>query len=151
MEPLTSFDTQLHAFLADAARVLPERSLRILETKIRQVHADRPELDLPDICNIALDVLAGEAQDMDFAADQAEAEAARLAFLAEQDRQRALALRGRIMAAEPEVKRLVHLYPGRTTFADILTDAGKTWADLGLTKADGELLQELFDEEPAQA
>jgi len=57
------FDAQFGGILHSAREVLPEDSVLRLAGKLRQIHAERPDLDVPEVVNMAFDVLDGDAID----------------------------------------------------------------------------------------
>lgn len=144
-EPTSLFDLHLAHYLTVARNHLPEHGLRYVETKVRQIHTERPDLALHEVLNTAMGVLEGELADSQFSLAGIRARTAQ-AEKEVTDRQRSIEAIERALARMPALAELEEQYPGRATLAQVLEDAGKTWADLGLTEADGVLLQQLIDE-----
>ncbi|MEU0752006.1 hypothetical protein [Streptomyces albogriseolus] len=57
------FNAQLNDALNDLREVLPERALLRLEAKLRQIHAERPDLSGQEVVKMAFDVFEGEKVD----------------------------------------------------------------------------------------
>ncbi|MBK3623976.1 hypothetical protein JHN59_03815 [Streptomyces sp. MBT49] len=132
------FDAQFGGILHSAREVLPEGSVLRLEGKLRQIHAERPDLDVPEVVSMAFDVFDGEAIDARIALEEAGARAdaeavAEAAHFASIER---------IKERTYELDCLESQYPGRATMAEVLADAGISWAYLGLTEQDGILVEE---------
>ncbi|MEV5688158.1 hypothetical protein AB0L68_34075 [Streptomyces sp. NPDC052164] len=135
----TRFDSQFGGVLQSAREVLPEESVLVLERKLRQIHTERPDLDVPQVVNMAFDVISGEVIDARIAMEDAgaradEAAAAQAAHLASIQR---------IQERTYELDCLEKQYPGRATMAEVLAAAGISWAYLGLTEEDGLLVEEI--------
>ncbi|MEU5737032.1 hypothetical protein ABZ784_03420 [Streptomyces tendae] len=132
------FDAQIDDALNDLRDMLPEGALLRLETKLRQIHAERPDLEGREVVEMAFDVFEGEKVDarlgMEEArsrVDEAAADEARLASMQ------------RIAACSAELDAVEARYPGRATIAEALADAGISWAYLGLSEEDGVLAEEI--------
>ncbi|MER6121431.1 hypothetical protein [Streptomyces sp. NPDC001795] len=133
------FDAQFGGILHSAREVLPENSVLRLEAKLRQIHAERPDLDVPEVVSMAFAVFEGEAIDARIAMEEAgaradEAAAAEAAHLASIER---------IRARTYELDCLEAQYPGRATMAEVLAEAGISWEYLGLSEEDGVLVEEI--------
>ncbi|MGW3196766.1 hypothetical protein ACWDBD_19670 [Streptomyces sp. NPDC001118] len=110
-----------------------------LEAKLRQIHAERPDLDVPEVVSMAFAVFEGEAIDARIAMEEAgaradEAAAAEAAHLASIER---------IRARTYELDCLEAQYPGRATMAEVLAEAAISWEYLGLSEEDGVLVEEI--------
>jgi hypothetical protein len=147
MSETTAFDVHVRALMGRIRTDLdlPEGALMMLEGKIRQVHADSPDLDPADAAKVALDVLTGEGAEARMLADHYEAEAAQARAAADRLAQRIEAM-DRIGSAAPELQRIEGLYPGRSSVAEMLRDAGTTWEGVGLIEQDEAVLEELLSE-----
>ncbi|OKJ48605.1 hypothetical protein AMK27_38160 [Streptomyces sp. CB02009] len=135
-------------FMIDLETLLPLSAVRLVEDQVRQVHTERPDLDMRDALEIVCAVLEGNQQDTSRILAAARAEHAKVVATAKRSRDEIDAL-ARIQTAYPELERLEARFPGRSTAAKMLADAGRTWGDFGLTEADGALFQELLDEHAA--
>ncbi|MFD0166343.1 hypothetical protein ACFVJH_19650 [Streptomyces decoyicus] len=133
------FDAQFGGILRSAREILPESSVLRLEGKLRQIHAERPDLDVPEVVSMAFDVFPGEAIDARIALEEARARADEEAA-AEAAR---LASMKRIAERSGELDALESQYPGRATMAEVLAEAGISWAYLGLSEQDGILVEEI--------
>ncbi|WP_405851517.1 hypothetical protein OG361_02000 [Streptomyces sp. NBC_00090] len=145
MRNATDFETLFTSLLTELGDVLPRDAVDLIETQARIVHAERPDLDIPEVVQIARDVLKGNRHEALFTLAQMKAEHAQ-AVAEVADSQAHLDSLVRIEEAFPELERLEARFPGRATAAQMLADAGRTWGDFGLTEADGGLFQELLDE-----
>ncbi|MFD6114031.1 hypothetical protein ACFWG0_28580 [Streptomyces yangpuensis] len=132
------FDVQFGGILQSAREILPEQSVLDLERKLRHIHTERPDLDVPEVVNMAFDVFEGEAIDARLAmederarVDEAAAAEARLASMQ------------RIAERSAELDAVEARYPGRATITEALADAGISWAYLGLSEEDGALAEEI--------
>lgn len=133
------FDALFGGILDSAREVLPEGSVLRLEGKLRQIHAERPDLDVPEVVKMAFDVFDGEAVDARIGMEEAraredEAAAAEAAYFASIER---------IKERTYELDCLESKYPGRATMAEVLAEAGISWAYLGLSEEDGSLVEEI--------
>ncbi|MFD4373822.1 hypothetical protein [Streptomyces sp. NPDC058486] len=133
------FDALFGGILHSAREILPEESVLVLERKLRQIHVERPDLEVLEVVNMAFDVLSGEAV------------GARIAMEDERTRveEAAAAAAARAASEQRITKRVYELdclekqYPGRATMAEVLAAAGISWAYLGLTEEDGLLVEEI--------
>jgi len=132
------FDVQLDRALENVRDMLSESALLRLEAKLRQIHAERPDLEGPEVVNMAFDVFKGEVVDARLAmeaararVDEAAASEARVASMQ------------RIAERSAELDAVEARYPGRATMAEALADAGISWAYLGLSEEDGVLAEEI--------
>lgn len=141
----TDFETRLTSLLTQLSDVIPQEAVDLIETQARLVHAERPDLDIPEVVQIARDVLKGNRHEALFILAQMKAEHAQAVAEAAESQARLDSL-VRIEGAFPELERLEARFPGRASAAQMLADAGHTWDDFGLTEADGVLFQELLDE-----
>ncbi|MFE0231528.1 hypothetical protein ACFWZS_30875 [[Kitasatospora] papulosa] len=132
------FDAQLDKALDSMRDMLPESSLLYLETKLRQIHAERPDLTGSEVVNMAFDVLEGEQIDARLAMEAAQAQVAEAAAAEARD-----ASMQRIAERSAELNAVEARYPGRATLAEALADAGISWAYLGLSEEDGNLAEEI--------
>lgn len=132
------FDAQLDKALDSMREMLPESALLHLEAKLRQIHAERPDLEGPQVVEMAFDVFEGEKIDARFAMEEARARVDEAA--ADEAR---LASMQRIAERSAELDAVEARYPGRATMAEALADAGISWAYLGLSEEDGVLAEEL--------
>lgn len=133
------FDAEFAGILHSAREILPEESVLRLESKLRQIHSDRPDLDVPEVVKMAFDVFDGEAVDARIALEDAgarvdEAAAAEAVHTASIER---------IRERTYELDCLESQYPGRATMAEVLADAGISWAYLGLSEEGGILVEEI--------
>lgn len=133
------FDAKFGGILHSAREILPEGSVLRLEGKLRQIHAERPDLDVPEVVSMAFDVFDGEAIDARIALEEAPARADEAAA-AEAARFASLE---RIKERTYELDCLESQYPGRATMAEVLAAAGISWAYLGLSEQDGILVEEI--------
>ncbi len=67
------FDAQLDKALDSVRDMLPESVLLRLKAKLRQIYAERPDLDGREVVNIALDVFEGDEVDARLAMEEARA------------------------------------------------------------------------------
>ncbi|MEU2653624.1 hypothetical protein ABZ632_30450 [Streptomyces albidoflavus] len=132
------FDAQLDKALDSVRHMLPENALLRLEAKLRQIHAERPDLEGREVVNMAFDVFEGEKIDAHLAMEEARARVDEAA--AAESR---LASMQRIAERSAELDAVEDRYPGRATIAEALTDAGISWAYLGLSEEDGVLAEEI--------
>ncbi|MGW9238710.1 hypothetical protein ACWGRL_08280 [[Kitasatospora] papulosa] len=132
------FDAQLDKALDSMRDMLPESSLLYLETKLRRIHAERPDLTGSEVVNMAFDVLEGEQIDARLAMEAAQAQVAEAAAAEARD-----ASMQRIAERSAELNAVEARYPGRATLAEALADAGISWAYLGLSEEDGNLAEEI--------
>lgn len=132
------FDAQLDKALDSMRDMLPESSLLYLETKLRRIHAERPDLTGSEVVNMAFDVLEGEKIDSRLAMEAAQARVAEAAAAEVRD-----ASMQRIAERSAELDAVEARYPGRATLAEALADAGISWAYLGLSEEDGILAEEI--------
>ncbi|MES5824890.1 hypothetical protein [Streptomyces sp. RG80] len=132
------FDAQLQKALDSMRDMLPESALLHLEAKLRQIHAERPDLEAREVVNLAFDVLEGDRIDARLAMEEAR-ERVDEAASAEARR----AAMQRIAARSAELTAVEARYPGRATIAEALADAGISWAYLGLSEEDGLLAEEI--------
>ncbi|WP_031021842.1 hypothetical protein [Streptomyces sp. NRRL WC-3795] len=132
------FDAQLDKALDSVREMLPESALLRLEAKLRQIHAERPDLEGPEVVKMAFDVFEGEKIDARLAMEKARARVDEAA--ADEAR---LASMQRIAERSAELDAIEARYPGRATIAEALADAGISWAYLGLSEEDGVLAEEL--------
>ncbi|MGG7607898.1 hypothetical protein ACQ5JZ_00360 [Streptomyces sp. ZG43] len=132
------FDAQLDKALDSMRDMLPESSLLYLETKLRRIHAERPDLTGSEVVNMAFDVLEGEKIDSLLAMEAAQARVAEAAAAEVRD-----ASMQRIAERSAELDAVEARYPGRATLAEALADAGISWAYLGLSEEDGILAEEI--------
>ncbi|NEC13180.1 hypothetical protein G3I34_12985 [Streptomyces sp. SID8014] len=132
------FDAQLDKALDSVRHMLPENALLRLEAKIRQVRAERPDLEGPEVVSIAFDVFEGEKIDARLAMDEARARVDEAAAA-----EARLASMQRIAERSAELDAVEARYPGRATLAETLADAGISWAYLGLSDEDGVLAEEI--------
>jgi hypothetical protein len=132
------FDAQLDKALNDVRSMLPEGALLRLEAKLRQIYAERPDLEWPEIVNIAFDSLKGEAIDAHLGVEEARARVDEAAA-----GEARLASMQRIAERSAELDAVEARYPGRATMGEALTDAGISWAYLGLSDEDGALAEEI--------
>ncbi|WP_444468389.1 hypothetical protein ACR31U_35430 (plasmid) [Streptomyces rochei] len=132
------FDAQLDKALDSVREMLPESALLRLEAKLRQIHAERPDLEGPAVVKMAFDVFEGEKIDARLAMEKARARVDEAA--ADEAR---LASMQRIAERSAELDAIEARYPGRATIAEALADAGISWAYLGLSEEDGVLAEEL--------
>lgn len=132
------FDAQLDKALDSMRDMLPESSLLYLETKLRRIHAERPDLTGSEVVNMAFDVLEGEKIDSRLAMEAAQARVAEAAAAEVRD-----ASMQRIAERSAELDAVEARYPGRNTLAEALADAGISWAYLGLSEEDGILAEEI--------
>ncbi|MFH8466001.1 hypothetical protein [Streptomyces sp. NPDC017991] len=135
----SQFDAQFRGILQTAREILPESSVLLLEGKLRQIHAERPDLDVPEIVSMAFDVFQGDAIDARIAMEEAgarvdEAAAAEAAHMASMQR---------IAERSGDLDALEAQFPGRATMAEVLAAVGASWADLGLSEQDGILVEEI--------
>ncbi|MFJ9889520.1 hypothetical protein ACIQRW_27205 [Streptomyces sp. NPDC091287] len=133
------FDAQFSGTLHSAREILPESSVLLLEGKLRQIHAERPDLDVQEVVSMALDVFQGDAIDARIAMEEAgtrvdEAAAAEAARSASMQR---------ISERSGDLDALEAQFPGRATMAEVLAAVGASWADLGLSEQDGILVEEI--------
>ncbi|MGC9478999.1 hypothetical protein ACP4I1_33280 [Streptomyces sp. WG4] len=135
----TRFDAQFGGILHSAREILPEDSVLRLEDKLRQLHAERPDLDVPEVVSMAFDVFNGEAIDARIALENARARADEAAAVEAAH----FASIERIKERTYELDCLEAQYPGRATMAEVLADAGISWAYLGLSEQDGILVEEI--------
>ncbi|MFI6896682.1 hypothetical protein ACIBM4_21480 [Streptomyces sp. NPDC050256] len=134
----SQFDAQFSGTLHSAREILPESSVLLLEGKLRQIHAERPDLDVQEVVSMALDVFQGDAIDARIAMEEvagvdeaAAAESARSASVQ------------RISERSGDLDALEAQFPGRATMAEVLAAAGASWASLGLSEQDGILVEEI--------
>ncbi|MFH8411181.1 hypothetical protein ACH4FX_41390 [Streptomyces sp. NPDC018019] len=139
----------LKAFFTEELGTLSEPSARRLEAKMRWIHAERPDLNVPEILAITQGVMEGEVAEARVRLACAEAKSARTTALLEEQEIR-LASMWRIGACVPVLQRIDRQYPGRATVAEMLRAAGVCWADLGLSEEDGALVQRLVKESAAE-
>ncbi|MGW6361625.1 hypothetical protein ACWFR5_42270 [Streptomyces sp. NPDC055092] len=132
------FDAQLDKALDNVRDMLPESTLLRLEAKLRQIHAERPDLEEPEVVNMAFDVLEGEKIDARLAMEEARARGDEAASA-----EARLASMQRIAERSAELDAVEARYPGRATIAEALADAGISWAYLGLSDEDGVLAEEI--------
>jgi hypothetical protein len=132
------FDAQLDKALDSVRDMLPESVLLRLEAKLRQIHAERPDLDGREVVNIAFDVLEGDEVDARLAMEEARARVDEAAAA-----EARLASMQRIAERSAELDAVEARYPGRATIAEALADAGISWAYLGLSEEDGVLAEEI--------
>jgi len=132
------FDAQLDKALDSVRDMLPESVLLRLEAKLRQIHAERPDLDGREVVNIAFDVLEGDEVDARLAMEEARARVDEAAAA-----EARLASMQRIAERSAELDAVEARYPGRATIAEALTDAGISWTYLGLSEEDGVLAEEI--------
>lgn len=132
------FDAQLGEALASVRHMLPESSLLYLETKIRQIHTDRPDMTGREVVTMAFDVIEGEKIDARLAMEKARARVDEAAVAEARS-----ASVQRIAARSDELDAVEARYPGRATIAEALADAGISWAYLGLSEEDGALAEEI--------
>ncbi|MFB7577588.1 hypothetical protein [Streptomyces hydrogenans] len=132
------FDAQLDKALESVRSTLPEGSFILLENKLRQIHAERPDLEGPEVISMVFDALKGEEADARLALDEAQAwvDEADAASARDEAMQR-------IAARSAELDAVEARYPGRSTLAEALADAGISWAYLGLSEQDGLLAEEI--------
>ncbi|MES9558795.1 MULTISPECIES: hypothetical protein [unclassified Streptomyces] len=116
------FDAQLDKALDSMREMLPESALLHLEAKLRQIHAERPDLEGPQVVEMAFDVFEGEKIDARFAMEEARARVDEAA--ADEAR---LASMQRIAERSAELDAVEARYPGRATMAEALADAGISW------------------------
>ncbi|MYZ33734.1 MULTISPECIES: hypothetical protein [unclassified Streptomyces] len=133
------FDAEFGGILHSAREVLPEASVLRLEGKLRQIRAERPDLGVPEVVKMAFDVFDGEAVDARIALEEA---GARVDEAAAAEAAHAASV-GRIKERTYELDCLESQYPGRATMAEVLADAGISWAYLGLSEEDGILVEEI--------
>ncbi|MFF7171629.1 hypothetical protein [Streptomyces pseudovenezuelae] len=133
------FDAEFGGILHSAREVLPEGSVLRLEDKLRQIHAERPDLDVPEVVSMAFDVFDGEAIDARIDLEEA---GARVDAAAAAEAAHSASIE-RIKERTYELDCLESQYPGRATMAEVLADAGISWAYLGLTEQDGILVEEI--------
>ena len=117
------FDNELAVFTRNIRAVLPEGDCQILVSRIRAVHADWPDLTFADAADMARASLHGERK----------------------QRAQEVAAFERIQASVPRLRRLGLLHPDHATVADALAANSITWQDIGLTEADGVLLQQMVN------
>ncbi|MGW2183092.1 hypothetical protein ACWCXX_34555 [Streptomyces sp. NPDC001732] len=132
------FDAQLDKALDNVRDMLPESALLRLEAKLRQIHAERPDLEGREVVNMAFDVLEGEKIDAHLAMEEARARVDEAAAA-----EARLASMQRIAERSAELDAVEARYPGRATIAEALADAGISWAYLGLSEEDGALAEEI--------
>lgn len=132
------FDAQLDKILDSMRDMLPESSLLYLKTKLRRIHAERPDLTGSEVVNMAFDVLEGEKIDARLAMEAAQARVAEAAAAKARD-----ASMQRIAEHSAELDAVEARYPGRATLAEALADAGISWAYLGLSEEDGIIAEEI--------
>ncbi|MFD3424105.1 hypothetical protein [Streptomyces decoyicus] len=132
------FDAQLDKALDNVRDMLPESALLRLEAKLRQMHAERPDLEGREVANLAFDVLEGEKVDARLAMEEARARVDEAASA-----EARLASMQRIAERSAELDAVEARYPGRATIAEALADAGISWAYLGLSEEDGVLAEEI--------
>ncbi|WP_326707989.1 hypothetical protein OG758_48715 [Streptomyces sp. NBC_01474] len=132
------FDAQLDKALDNVRDMLPESSVLRLEAKLRQIHAERPDLEGQEVVNMAFDVLEGEKVDARLAMEEARARVDEAASAKAR-----LASMQRIAERSAELDAVEARYPGRATIAEALADAGISWAYLGLSEEDGVLAEEI--------
>ncbi|MFE1781272.1 hypothetical protein ACFW9F_01425 [Streptomyces sp. NPDC059506] len=132
------FDAQLDKALDNVRDMLPESALLRLEAKVRQIHAERPDLEGREVMNMAFDVLEGEKIDAHLAMEEARARVDGAAAA-----EARLASMQRIAERSAELDAVEARYPGRATIAEALADAGISWAYLGLSEEDGALAEEI--------
>ncbi|MGW0120561.1 hypothetical protein [Streptomyces sp. NPDC003327] len=132
------FDAQLDKALESVRSTLPEGSFILLENKLRQIYAERPDLEGPEVISMVFDALKGEEADARLALDEAQAwvDEADAASARDEAMQR-------IAARSAELDAVEARYPGRATLAEALADAGISWAYLGLSEQDGLLAEEI--------
>ncbi|GAA3590738.1 hypothetical protein [Streptomyces osmaniensis] len=118
------FDSSLAVFAHDIRSVLPEDDCHRLVDRIRAVHGDWPDLGFADAADMARASLRGERE----------------------QHARQAAAHERIHASVPHLRRLHLLHPDHASVADALAARGLAWGDVGLTAADGVLLQSMVDE-----
>ncbi|MGW5529427.1 hypothetical protein [Streptomyces xanthochromogenes] len=152
MSDTNAFEVHLHGLLSRLRTDtgLPKEAMEMLERKIRQVHAENPALSPLDATKVANAILSGEGAEARMLAEHYEAEAEQARAAADRLRRRVASM-DRIEAAGPELERLEHLYPGRTSMAEMLQDAGTTWEGVGLLEEDGAVLEEFLQESLAAA
>ncbi|MET7795307.1 hypothetical protein OG528_29705 [Streptomyces platensis] len=136
------FDAQFGGILHSAREVLPEDSVHRLEGKLRQIHAERPDLDVPTVVNMAFDTFPREAIDVLVTLNSLDEQRARADEEAAAQAARFEAMK-RIAGRAYELDCLEAKYPGRATMAEVLADAGISWAYLGLSEQDGILVEEI--------
>lgn len=132
------FDTELNKALDSVRDMLPEGALLNLEARLRQVHADRPDLKGPEVVSMVFDVLEGEKIDARLAMEAARARVDEHAAT-----EARLASMQRIAARSAELDAVEARYPGRATITEALADAGISWSYLGLSEEDGALAEEI--------
>ncbi|MGW6414372.1 hypothetical protein [Streptomyces sp. NPDC055055] len=132
------FDDRLDKALESVRSMLPEGSFILLEDRIRRIHAERPDLDGPEVIKMAFDVLEGEKVDALLAVDEARARVEEADAAAARNE----AIQ-RIAARSADLDAVETRYPGRATLTEALTDAGISWAYLGLSEEDGLLAEEV--------
>jgi hypothetical protein len=131
------FDAQIDKALDNVRDMLPESALLRLEAKLRQIHAERPDLEGPEVVNMAFDVLE-EKIDARLAMEEARARVGEAAAA-----EARLASMQRIAERSAELDAVEARYPGRANMAEALADAGISWAYLGLSEEDGALAEEI--------
>lgn len=97
--------------------MLPGSALLCLEAKLRQIHAERPDLEGPEVVNMAFDVLEGEKIDARLAMEEARARVDEAAA-----GEARLASMQRIAERSAELDAVEARYPGRATMAEALAD-----------------------------
>ncbi|MFI0153610.1 hypothetical protein [Streptomyces lydicus] len=132
------FDAQLDRALDNVRDMLPEGALLRLEAKLRQIHAERPDLEGREVVNMTFDVFEGEKIDARLAMEEARARVDEAAAA-----EARLASMQRIAERSAELDAVEARYPGRATITEALADAGISWAYLGLSEEDGVLAEEI--------
>lgn len=132
------FDAQIGDMLSSAREVMPEGSALLLERKLLQIHAKRPDLTAPEVLRMAFDVLDGEEVDARIGLDETSARAREAAV--EDARIESMK---RIAAVSGDLDALEAQFPGRETLAEALAAVGASWADLGLSEDDAALAEEI--------
>lgn len=132
------FEAQLGDALRWAREIAPDYPVPRLERKLRQIHAERPDLSVPEAVSMAFDVFQGEAIDARIAMEEAHARVEEAAAA----EARAAAMQ-RIAERTRDLDALEAQFPGRATMAEILAEVGGSWADLGLSEQDGLLVEEI--------
>ncbi|GAA4978102.1 hypothetical protein GCM10023205_52460 [Yinghuangia aomiensis] len=132
------YDAQLGEALDNVRDMLPEGALLRLEAKLRRIHAERPDLEGPEVVNMALDLLKGDIADARLAMEEARARVDEAAAAEARDESMK-----RIAERSAELDAVEARYPGRATIAEALADAGISWAYLGLSEEDGALAEEI--------
>lgn len=133
------FDAQFGGTLHSAREILPESSALRLEDKLRQIHAERPDLGVQEVVSMALDVFQGDAIDARISMEEA---AKRVDKAAATEAVYSAAMQ-RIAERSGDLDALEAQFPGRATMAEVLACVGISWADLGLSEQDGIFVEEL--------